>query len=124
MKEFVTEPICLRIKKHAKPPRREGDVCLQKSLKFQQWLVVENHCIKIAGSSTSMTETEANCVNWKALVVLSSRETFFLSSCDNLAVNNQGRGGVVVEGRDTKDFHNDGQTTDNALCKFVKFYSL
>ena len=44
-----------------------------------------------------------NCINGKVVIVLNASESFFLGRSHNIAIDDQARGRVVIEGRYAKN---------------------
>ena len=47
--KFFLQPLWHAAQERTKPARRERQRCLQDALKFQQWLFIEHHRVKLAG---------------------------------------------------------------------------
>ena len=50
-----------------------------------------------------LRETEVDSVGWKSMVVLLPRKAFFLRGSDDLAVNHQRGGRIVIKGREPQN---------------------
>lgn len=77
--------------------RRCSQMCFDKPIKVEQWLLVEDHGVQISGQDTGVLQTEPNSRLWKGGIVLYSAEPLLLGSSRDLAVHDERRSAVVIE---------------------------
>src|SRR5215831_12904736 len=99
----------------AKAAGREHMICLEQPLEFQKRLVVERHRGKVFVFEASFLEHKTASIDRERRVVLPPREAFFLCGGNNLAVDEERRGTIVVVGRYAEDcfFHRDPYPESN-----------
>ncbi len=97
-----------RHRERLEAPRRERDVGFEQALELQERLVVERHLVDGVGRRSCGFEAIADRVVRKIGIVLAARETLFLRRGHDLAVADERRGAVVVEGRYSQDLHPRG----------------
>ncbi len=83
--------------KDAKAFRREREIGLKQPLEFQERLVVEHHIIDV-WSGAALPQDEIDGVVGKAGIVLLAGEALLLGCRDDVAILDQRRGAVMVEG--------------------------
>ena len=81
-----------------------GQVGFQQPFKFEQGLVVEAHVVEITGFQAGLSKTEIDSVFRETVVVFFSGKSLFLGRGNDLTVNQEGRGRVVIKSGDAKDF--------------------
>ncbi len=84
------------MRKESKAARREGEIGFNQPLELQEGLFIESH--EIDRRAGGLGQAIFDGVGRKARIVLLAGEAFFLSGGDNLAVADQRRGAVMVEG--------------------------
>src|SRR5437016_3402830 len=84
----------------AKAPGCERDVRLEEAVEFQERLVIERNIIKIARCESSFRQTIGDCMFWKGVIMFDAGESFFLRGGNDVAVDDQRCGAIVVERRD------------------------
>ena len=88
----------------AEAARREGEVGLEEPLELEERLVVEGDGVeRRRRSSPASGRQYATACAREAGVVLLAREALLLRGGDDLAVDDEAGGRVVVEGRDAED---------------------
>ena len=76
---------------------------MQDVVEFQERFFVEANAIQVLRPDSRVVETIGDGMVRKSGVVFLAGESFFLGGCDDLAVNDQRRGGIVIECRDSQD---------------------
>ncbi len=79
-------------------PKRSQDHSLQAG----EGILVEHHPVQILGGQASLGEAAQGGVLGQARIVLAAGEALLLHGRDDLAVDDQGGGGVVIIGRDSQ----------------------
>src|SRR5205085_12198274 len=85
--------------------RRDREIGLEEPRELRRGLVVEDDHRDVALADLPFREAVADRVVGEAGVVLLPGEALLLRGGDDLPVADEGRGGVVVVGRDPKDVH-------------------
>src|SRR5262249_15499002 len=84
-----------------------------QTVKLSQRLVIEPHVIEVRRRDTAFPQAVFNCVDWEAMVMLDSTESLLLRGGDDPAVDNEGRRGVVIEGRNAQDARRPGRISES-----------
>jgi hypothetical protein len=84
-----------------KGPKDAGE----NPLELQHRLLVEDDGVELIGLEPAPLEAPLDRRQWKAGVVLVAREPLLLDGTDRNSVDQQGRCGVVVVGRDSENLH-------------------
>ena len=105
LEQLFPDPDRDRHRERSEAARREAEIGFEQPLEFQERLLVEHDIIDVLERDTGLFEAIANRVDRKARVVLLAREALFLRRRDDLAVDQQRRGAVVIEGGNAEDAH-------------------
>src|SRR5262249_8825255 len=80
-----------------------GHEDFQNTLEFGQRLFVKRDIVKIAGAQPRLSKAVPTRLEWKASVVLLTTESLLLRHGNNLTVNDQRGGAIVIESRDAEN---------------------
>src|SRR5262245_34006473 len=94
--QLVFEPQRHRQAEAAQPSRGVGQVRLEQTLEFRERLIIESDVIELARLKAAFMKAVSDCLEGKTGVVLLAREPLLLCGCNNVTINNQCRGAVVV----------------------------
>ena len=97
LEQFFLEPDRDRLAEGLKAPRREREISLEQALEFEKRLFVEHDVVEFISLDPRRLQAIAHGDAGKSGIVLAAREAFFLRGGDDLAVNHERRGAVVVE---------------------------
>src|SRR5688572_6357570 len=95
--ELLFEPDRNRLEERAKTRRGECEIGLEQPLEFEHRLVVKAHVVELPRSESRLPQAVIHGVLRKLRVVLFARESLFLRGGNDLAVDDERRGRVVVE---------------------------
>src|SRR5436305_15289790 len=84
---------------------RKCQIGFEDALEFDQRLLVKGHVVKIDWRDARLIQTIGNRLGGKSRVTFAAIKPLLLSCRDDLSVPDQGRGGIVIEGRDTKNVY-------------------
>src|SRR5580700_2439566 len=101
--QFLLEPQRHGHKKRLEADRCIGEISLEQPLKLEERLVVKSDIVELIGPQAGFAQAEVDRLLRKAFVMFLPREALFLSGCDDLSIDDQGRGRVVVERRNAQD---------------------
>ena len=101
--QLLAQPQRHRLEERPKPLRRVGEVGLEQALELQERLVVEADVVQLLGGHARLAQAVGDGLGGEVVVVLLAGEALFLRRGDDRAVDQQGRGGVVVERRDPQN---------------------
>ena len=101
--KFFFHPQRHCLQKRAKARRRVIKISLEQSIEFQQRLVIEADKIQFVCSYARLLQAVTNGIYGKIVVVLEAGESFFLRRGDDLAINHEASGRVVIERRYAKN---------------------
>jgi hypothetical protein len=103
--ELLAEPDRQRLAEGLEARRREGQVGLEETLELRERLLIEAYEVELLGRDAGDLEAVADRVGREALVVLLTREAFFLGRRHHTAVGDERGRAVVIEGGDAEDVH-------------------
>src|SRR6266446_2883629 len=86
-----------RFEKRTESGGRIIEIGFEQTVEFQQGLVIEAYVAQVFGVEFGFAETVVRGVEWKIMIMLYARESFFLRRSHDVAVNEQTGGGVVIE---------------------------
>ncbi len=112
--ELLPEPARHRGEEGADPSRRVRDVCFEDALERENGLVVEDDGVEIGGGDARLGEAVSRRVPRKIEVVLLPRETLLLRGGDDLAVHDERRGAVAIEGGDAQYVHRFSHSSNHS----------
>ncbi len=101
--ELLAHPERHRLQEGAEAAWREVEVRLEEALELQERLVVEGDGVERGGLDAPLLQAPESGLAREAGVVLLPREALFLRGRDDLAVDDEGGGGVVVVGREAEN---------------------
>jgi hypothetical protein len=96
--QLLPDPDGQRLSKRAEATRRVREIGLQQPVEFQERLVVKRDMVERAGVEAAALETERHGLRRKPIVVFAAREALFLRRRDDLAVDDERRGRIVIVG--------------------------
>src|SRR5262249_25816387 len=99
-KEFFLHPQRHGHQEGTQPFGSERYVSLQKPLKLEQGLIVEDDIGEIRQLDLPRLQAILNGSCWKTRIVLLARESFFLRRCHYFAVPDKTGCAIVIESRD------------------------
>ena len=98
---LLAQPDRQRGTERAHAPRREGLIGLDQSLELEQRLVVKYDLVDFVELDAASLKTIGQRLAWKFGVILLAGKALFLRCGHDRAIDDQRRGAVVVEGRDS-----------------------
>jgi hypothetical protein len=110
LKQLFLQPQRHRHAERRKPAWREGDVGFQQPFEFQERLLVEDDVIDVVDADAAEFQARRDGVMRKRRIVFAAREALFLRRRDDIAVDDERRGAVVIERRDSENIHDDPRT--------------
>src|SRR5262245_35568321 len=96
--QLLAEPARHRLHEGRESRGREGQVCLEHSLELEERLVIEADVVHLLRLEPRPAQAKVDCTRGETRVVLLPRESFLLRGSDDLAVDDQSRGAVVIKG--------------------------
>src|ERR1017187_848088 len=105
LEQLLSSPQRKSHPERSQPARRERQIIIQEALELQKGLFVENHRIKLLWRHARGFQAVANRVSRKAGIVFLSGKPLLLGGRYDLAVADERRRAVVIEGGDSKYPH-------------------
>ena len=105
----------MAIRKLRQAPGREAVVGLQQPFELEIGLIVEGHRGEVAQLQPRLRHDIGQGVGRKVRVVLLAGEALFLGRGDDLAVHQDGRGAVVIEGGKPENGVRQGARGPNSM---------
>ena len=90
--QFLAEPVRQHRRKRPPAAGRDGELRFQQPRKFQDWLVVKNHRVKLLLCQVRVAETKSGSVTREVGIVFLAREALLLRGGNDIAIHYQ-RGG-------------------------------
>src|ERR1035437_7297202 len=101
--QLLFHPERTRHQELSEPHRRGPEIGLEDALELEDWLVVEADVGEILRGDPGLTQAVRDGACRKAVIPFLSRESLFRGRRHDLAVPDQGRRAVVIEGRNAED---------------------
>src|SRR5215813_702919 len=101
--QFALGPQWHCLAKGLKAFRDKGEIRLQQALELHPWLFVKNHVIEVSRTDLAFSEAVINRTTRKAVIALLTGKTLLLNRCNDGAVLDQSRCGVVIKCGYAKD---------------------
>src|SRR5215475_49055 len=95
---FLLQPHRHRHAEALEPVRRVCEIGLEQPIKLPEGLLVKDDVVEIIRSEPGFFHAVLDGVRGESRVVLLAGEALLLRRCHDLAVDDEGRGAVVVEG--------------------------
>ncbi len=96
----------MAMRNERKPRGAKREIGFEQALELQERLVVEDDVVDVVELDAGLRRgNTAIALCGKAGIVLLAREALLLRGRDDLAVLDQRRGAVVIEGRNPEDAH-------------------
>src|SRR5215468_8760763 len=105
LEELLLDPERHGHRERGEPAGSEGEVRLEEPLELEERLVVEDDMVHLVEGEAALGEAILDGAPGKPRVVLPATEPLLLCRGHDSAVLHEGRGAVVVEGRDAEDAH-------------------
>src|SRR5207237_8578223 len=103
--ELLRDPEVHAVTKQQARAREGGEDGGEQALGLHERLLVEDYVVEVARAQLGLGQAEVDGLARERGVVLLSREALFLGGGDELAVDEQRGGGVVVVAADAEDVH-------------------
>ena len=103
--QLFAEPDGHRHDEAADAARRERQLGLEQALEFQHRLVVEGDEVELLGAEPRLVQTVRDGVARKPRVVFFPREPLFLRGRDDIAIDDDRGGAVVIKGGNSQNIH-------------------
>lgn len=101
--ELLLEPQGHRVEKRLETARRVGEIGLEQAAIGEYGLVVEAHIVELLRIEFRLAQTVVDGVARERRVVLLPGKTLFLSCCDDLTIDDECGGRIVIERRDAQN---------------------
>jgi hypothetical protein len=105
LEQLVLQPDGQRGRERPEAARRERKIGLEQPLELQERLVVERDVVDVCRAQTAFLQAVGDRLRGKARIVPDAGETFLLRRRDQLAVDREACGRVVVVRRQPEDAH-------------------
>ena len=90
----------MALRKEGKPRGANVDISLDQALELDERLLVEDDVVEVGGGNASRLETIVYRSHGKIRIMLLACEALFLRGGNDIAVDDEGRRAIVVEGGD------------------------
>ena len=105
LEQLLADPQRQGHAERGKSGRREHQIRFEQAFEFQERLVVKHHRVQLGGVQSACFQAIADGMRGETRVVLFAAEALFLGRGHDLAIHHQRGRAVVIERRDTQNFH-------------------
>src|SRR5438477_244349 len=92
-----------RFQERPESRRRVVEISFQQPIEFQQRLIVKADIVQLIRGDAGLFETITSGMQREIMIVFDAREALFLSGGDNLAVDHETRGRVMIKRRNAEN---------------------